>query len=53
LPARTTIIDDQLLRGVLGDVLSEIFGNEGKCEVDARRDSGGGPNRSIAREDSV
>src|SRR6516225_9210883 len=47
------IIDNQPLRGALGDVLPEILSNESKREVDARRDPGGGPNRPIAREDSV
>ena len=53
LSARPTLVDDQLLRRMTGDVGAEIVLDQRECEVDAGGNTRRRPHIAVAHEDAV
>src|SRR6516164_6790538 len=53
LPAGSPVVDHKLLCHPFGDWLAEIIGDQRKCQVDAGRDPGRGPDLAVPGEDAV
>ena len=53
LATRTTVVNDELTRDGLGNVLAEILLDHGQRKIDHRGHSGGGPDQAVLDEDAV
>ncbi len=53
LPARAAVIDDELLRGRLRDLVAELVGDHRQREIDAGGDAGRAPDVAVLHIDAI